>query len=152
MRERESSAGIFSTVVETAFLIGILIDGEDEREAEASLRELHGLADTMGLRVVGSDGVRVRSVSPRFLIGSGRAQEIAAAAQEVEADCLIFDRPLSPSQQRNWERSFGVPCADQRGGSSSSVGTTGVFTAAADAGVDPPFPPTRRLESDPRFR
>ena len=61
------------------------------------MRELHGLADTMGLRVVGSDGVRVRSVNPRFLIGSGRAQEIAAAAQEVEADCLIFDRPLSPS-------------------------------------------------------
>ena len=113
MRRRESAAGIFSDAVETAFLIGILIDGEDEREAEASLRELHGLADTMGLRVVGSDGVRVRSVNPRFLIGSGRAQEIASAAREAGADCLIFDRPLSPSQQRNWEADFGI-CAIDR--------------------------------------
>ena len=41
---------------------------------------------------------------PQYYVGSGKAQEIAQLAQECEADCLIFDTPLSPSQQRNWER------------------------------------------------
>ena len=110
---RDSSAGIFSTAVETAFLVGVVMPGGDEAEAEASLRELAGLADTMGLSVVGSAGVKLREVNSRFFIGSGRAEEIADAAQEAEADCIIFDRPLSPSQQRNWETRFGLCVIDR---------------------------------------
>ena len=110
---RDASAGIFSTAVETAFLVGVVMPGGDEAEAEASLRELAGLADTMGLSVVGSAGVKLREVNSRFFIGSGRAEEIADAAQEAEADCIIFDRPLSPSQQRNWETRFGLCVIDR---------------------------------------
>lgn len=110
---RDSSAGIFSTAVETAFLVGVVMPGDDEAEAEASLRELAGLADTMGLSVVGSAGVKLREVSSRFFIGSGRAEEIADAARGAEADCIIFDRPLSPSQQRNWESRFGLCVIDR---------------------------------------
>lgn len=110
---RDSSAGIFSTAVETAFLVGVVMPGGDEAEAEASLRELAGLADTMGLSVVGSAGVKLREVNSRFFIGSGRAEEIADAAREAEADCIIFDRPLSPSQQRNWETRFGLCVIDR---------------------------------------
>ena len=110
---RDSSAGIFSTAVETAFLVGVVMPGGDEAEAEASLRELAGLADTMGLSVVGSAGVKLREVNSRFFIGSGRAEEIADAAREAEADCIIFDRPLSPSQQRNWESRFGLCVIDR---------------------------------------
>ncbi len=110
---RDSSAGIFSTAVETAFLVGVVMPGGDEAEAEASLRELAGLADTMGLSVVGLAGVKLREVNSRFFIGSGRAEEIADAAREAEADCIIFDRPLSPSQQRNWESRFGLCVIDR---------------------------------------
>lgn len=110
---RDSSAGIFSTAVETAFLVGVVMPGGDEVEAEASLRELAGLADTMGLSVVGSAGVKLREVNSRFFIGSGRAEEIADAARGAEADCIIFDRPLSPSQQRNWESRFGLCVIDR---------------------------------------
>lgn len=113
MIDREGAAGIFSSVVEKAYLVGVLLPGEDEKEGEHSLQELEGLADTMGLTVVGCEGVRLREIHSRFLVGSGRAQEIAQAAEQAEADCIIFDKPLSPSQQRNWEKNFNLCVIDR---------------------------------------
>jgi GTP-binding protein HflX len=41
---------------------------------------------------------------PATLIGAGKLAEIAGAAASVNADVLLFDHDLSPSQQRNIER------------------------------------------------
>jgi GTPase len=41
---------------------------------------------------------------PKFFIGSGKAEEIAELVKELEADIVIFDHALSPSQERNLER------------------------------------------------
>ncbi|MEP6810699.1 MAG: GTPase HflX, partial [Chthoniobacterales bacterium] len=49
----------------------------------------------------------------RYLIGSGKAQEMVDFAKEHKCDVLIFDNELSPSQQRNWEELAGMTVADR---------------------------------------
>src|SRR5438045_7682192 len=43
-------------------------------------------------------------MDPATLIGSGKLEETAGAAASVNADLLLFDHDLSPSQQRNIEK------------------------------------------------
>jgi GTP-binding protein HflX len=66
-------------------------------------RELQGLAETLGLNIVSNDVINLRERQPKYGMGSGKASELAEKAKELEADCIVFDFDLSPSQQRNWE-------------------------------------------------
>ena len=90
--------------VERAFLVGMATDKIRKAEARELLDELHGLARTLDLDVAGEMLIQLRDPSPSLLIGSGKADEIAAAAEEAHADSIIFDHILSPVQQRNWEK------------------------------------------------
>jgi len=108
-----SPAGIFSKKVEKAFLVTIYSKKEELRKAEELLQELKSLVKTMGLLPVDSRKVFLRSPHSRFLVGSGKAEEISEAAKEAEADCIIFDDELSPSQQRNLERLSGLCVIDR---------------------------------------
>jgi GTP-binding protein HflX len=47
-------------------------------------------------------------------MGSGKAQEIAEKALQAGAECIIFDREISPSQQRNWEELSPLPVVDRQ--------------------------------------
>ncbi|MBR5875255.1 MAG: GTPase HflX, partial [Akkermansia sp.] len=49
----------------------------------------------------------------KYLCGIGKAEEIRAKVEELEADCLIFDNLLSPSQQREWEKLTNVTVIDR---------------------------------------
>jgi GTPase len=75
-----------------------------EFDAEESLAELRTLAESAGAKVVGEILQRRDRVDPATLIGSGKLAEIAGAAASVNADVLLFDHDLSPSQQRNIEK------------------------------------------------
>ena len=50
---------------------------------------------------------------PATLIGRGKLEEVVAAAQSGEADLVIFDHELSPSQQRNVERELHCRVLDR---------------------------------------
>jgi GTP-binding protein HflX len=75
-----------------------------EFDAEESLAELRTLAESAGARVVGEILQRRDRPDPATLIGAGKLEEIAEAAASVDADILLFDHDLSPSQQRNIEK------------------------------------------------
>lgn len=90
--------------VERALLVGIREPGQTEAEISESLDELADLVRNLDILPLEPVIVGLHQVMPQYYVGSGKAQEIAQLAQECEADCLIFDTPLSPSQQRNWER------------------------------------------------
>ena len=75
-----------------------------EFDAEESLAELRTLAESAGAQVVGEILQRRDRPDPATLIGAGKLEEIAGAAASVDADVLLFDHDLSPSQQRNIER------------------------------------------------
>jgi len=75
-----------------------------EFDAEESLSELRTLAESAGAKVVGEILQRRDRIDPATLIGAGKLEEIAGAAASVNADLLLFDHDLSPSQQRNIEK------------------------------------------------
>lgn len=75
-----------------------------EFDADESLAELRTLAESAGAKVVGEILQRRDRPDPATLIGGGKLEEIAGAAASVNADVLLFDHDLSPSQQRNIER------------------------------------------------
>jgi GTPase len=75
-----------------------------EFDADESLAELHTLAESAGAQVVGEILQRRDRPDPATLIGGGKLEEIAGAAASVNADVLLFDHDLSPSQQRNIEK------------------------------------------------
>src|SRR6201997_2781134 len=74
-----------------------------EFSAEESLDELRSLAVSAGAEVAGEVLQRRDRPDPATLIGRGKLEEIAAAAASADADLILFDHDLSPSQQRNVE-------------------------------------------------
>ena len=76
-----------------------------EFDAEESLAELRTLAESAGAQIAGEILQRRDRLDPATLIGAGKLEEIAGAAASVNADLLLFDHDLSPSQQRNIEKS-----------------------------------------------
>ena len=101
-------------MVERAILVGIQDISISPREAQEHLDELEELAGTLGIPVVGQEMVILRNPNPRYLTGSGKAEEINLRAKELEADCLIFDGELTPSQQRNWEKLTKICVIDRQ--------------------------------------
>jgi len=102
------------TPAKKGFLVSIWDNKIDKTEAQSLERELLGLASTLGLVIAGQELVHVRDKQPKFGIGSGKAQELAEKAAELNADCLVFNFELSPSQQRNWEELAKIPAIDRQ--------------------------------------
>lgn len=102
---------------ERAILVGLEVTGAGSRarpcEAEESLEELASLAESAGAKVVRQTLQTRPAPEAATLIGSGKVQEIADLVQTTGADLVIFDRDLSPTQQRNLERAFGCKVIDR---------------------------------------
>lgn len=99
--------------VHRAFLVGIASGNESDAEVLEQLDELAELVRNVDLIPLEPEIVHLREPHAQYMMGSGKAAEIAQLIQECEADCVIFDNPLTPSQQRNWERLTGVPVTDR---------------------------------------
>ena len=112
-QQKKEAAGMFSPVVETALLVCVRLPGMSSTELDYMKEELSNLIDTMGLKVLEVVTATLKKPTPRYFVGSGKAQEIADYAKELEADCIVFDDDLSPSQQRNWEELSGVCVIDR---------------------------------------
>src|SRR5579871_6371612 len=84
-----------------------------EFDADESLAELRTLAESAGAKVGGAILQRRDRPDPATLIGAGKLEEIAGAAASVNADVLLFDHDLSPSQQRNIEKIIKVRVIDR---------------------------------------
>ena len=97
-----------------AFLAGIRDEKLSREEADSLAAELESLVNTLGLEIIGKETVHVREKSIRFGMGTGKAEELAQKAAALEADCILFDRDISPSQQRNWEELSGIPVIDRQ--------------------------------------
>jgi GTP-binding protein HflX len=97
-----------------ALLVGIRDNKSSREESESLAAELAGLAETLGLNICGQEMVHIRENHSRYGMGTGKAQEITDKAAEIQADCLVFDRDISPSQQRNWEKLSGIAAVDRQ--------------------------------------
>lgn len=99
--------------IERALLVGLGLPGESRRERSALLAELRDLTENLGIGIVDCRSEFTREMQAKYLCGIGKAEELRALAEELRADCLIFDNLLSPSQQREWEKLTGVPVMDR---------------------------------------
>ncbi|MCL1798470.1 MAG: GTPase HflX [Eggerthellaceae bacterium] len=90
-------------LVERAVLVGV-DRGGGAWSLEESLAELERLANTAGAEVVATTAQRLDSPHPKTFIGAGKAAEVAEICASFDADVLIFDDELSPSQQTNLEK------------------------------------------------
>ena len=101
---------------ERAVVIGVeRAGGGDARSAEARLEEAVGLAQAIGIDVVGSRTFKLRAVRPATLLGKGQVEQVAELAREQEARLLVVDAALTPVQQKSLEEEAGAKVIDRTG-------------------------------------
>lgn len=98
--------------METAILVGL--DFSDQRELyENSMEELALLAQTAGATVAAVFTQKRNAPDPAYYIGAGKAEELAEAVREHEADLVIFNDELSASQIRNLDQIIETKITDR---------------------------------------
>lgn len=95
---------------EKAVLVTVDTGVED---CDALLDELEELADTAGADTVGRVIQKLECPDSATFVGTGKLEEIKEFAENAGADLLIFDSELSPSQQRNIEKSTDIRTIDR---------------------------------------
>ncbi|MBM6775281.1 GTPase HflX [Olsenella profusa] len=95
-------------VPERAILVGVDL-GRSEWGVEESLAELARLAETDGAEVVLTMTQRLDAPVPKTFIGKGKVEELCSYVRNLDADVVIFDDELTPSQQANLEKIVGEP-------------------------------------------
>ena len=85
----------------------------EENADEESMEELAALLETAGGKTVGVVTQSKDSPDPRTFIGEGKVAEVKELVQATDADLVIFDNPLSPSQQRNLAEELKVGVLDR---------------------------------------
>ena len=86
------------------------------RAASDALAEALALAHALpGLRVMGEAVVRLRRAHPGKLFGKGKIEELGELFKESEVELVLVDGHVSPVQQRNLEKDWGVKILDRTG-------------------------------------
>ena len=82
----------------------------------------HGLAEAVSLAaalpdmdVVGSEVIRLARLQPGLLFGSGKVEELKERFHALDVGLVFVDGPVSPVQQRNLEKEWGVKLLDRTG-------------------------------------
>ena len=84
-----------------------------ENADEESMAELAALLETAGGECVGEVLQNKDAPDPRTFIGEGKVREVKELVQSMEADMVVFDNALSPSQQRALTDDLGVSVLDR---------------------------------------
>ncbi len=94
----------------------------DLKSARARRLPEHGLAEAVSLaaalpniEVLGAEVVRLPKLHPGTLFGSGKVAELQRRIKELHVDLVLVDGPVSPVQQRNLEKEWGVKLLDRTG-------------------------------------
>jgi GTP-binding protein HflX len=94
----------------------------DLKSAKSRRLPEHGLAEAVSLagalpnlEVVGAEVVRLPKVHPGTLFGSGKVEELQSRIKGLDVDLVLVDGPVSPVQQRNLEKEWGVKLLDRTG-------------------------------------
>ena len=98
---------------QTAVLVAVMNDRQDETQVTEYLDELEFLAETAGVRTLKRFVQRLANPNSRTFVGEGKLAEIAAYVEENEVDFVIFDDELSPSQIRNLDKVFSRKIYDR---------------------------------------
>ncbi len=79
----------------------VSVTTEPQIRAEESLAELSELTRSDNILVLDTVLQRSRKINPRFILGKGKLAEIMIRALQLDANLLIFNQELNPSQIRS---------------------------------------------------
>ena len=92
----------------------------DTRARQTRRLPEHGLAEAVSLAaalpnldILWAEVVRLPKVQPGMLFGSGKVEELKSRIKADEVDLVLVDGPVSPVQQRNLEKEWGVKLLDR---------------------------------------
>ncbi len=85
------------------------------RSGQEDLLELKELAKSAGTDPVYVVTGSRKKPDPKYFVGKGKLEEIKDIIQTYEADIVLFNHPLSPSQERNLEGYLGARVVDRNG-------------------------------------
>ena len=85
----------------------------DRHFNDESLEELTGLAKTAGYDVIEKISVKLNKVNPRSFFGKGKIDEFKDLVEQCQADWVVFNEDLTPSQNRNIENSLKCNVIDR---------------------------------------
>ena len=105
---REETTEVVLTKV---LLVGV--DTGEEQDFERSMEELKSLAEAAEKQVVGIITQKLDAVNKALYIGTGKVVEVRQFAIECEAEEVVFDNSLTPSQIRNLGRELELPILDR---------------------------------------
>ncbi|MEB9382043.1 GTPase HflX [Bacillus cereus] len=98
-------------VLQRAVLVGVNVGNEDD--FAYSMEELTNIAEACDVEVIGQVTQNLQRVNPSHYIGKGKIEEVAAYVQEIDANMVIFNDELSPSQIRNLEEDLDCKVIDR---------------------------------------
>ncbi|WP_343287901.1 GTPase HflX [Turicibacter bilis] len=93
-------------IIQRAILVGV--DLNNDKNFDYSVEELKNLAEACSVQVVGTLTQKLERVNPACYIGTGKVDEVALLVEQNDANLVIFNDELSPSQIRNLEH--GLQC------------------------------------------
>ncbi len=104
---------LVDAVEENCVLVGIIVQGVTEEQAQEYLDELEFLAETAGATAVKRFVQKLPIANPRTFVGTGKLEEIREYIKENEIEMVIFDDDLSPAQLRNIEKELECKVLDR---------------------------------------
>lgn len=99
------------TLEERAILVGVNL--KNDEHFDYTMEELANLADALNVEVVGVVTQNLERVTSSHYVGTGKIEEIKAFYEEADANLVIFNDELSPSQIRNLERDLECKVIDR---------------------------------------
>lgn len=72
-----------------------------EKDPDESIPEMISLCESAGLKVLDTIVQKPKSIHPGYLIGRGKLEEVIMRSISMDADVIVFDEELSPSQLKN---------------------------------------------------
>lgn len=97
---------------ERAFLIHVGIGSPPQPE---EIEEFQLLAASAGAELASESVVTLASARARYLLGTGKVEEIAARVQDECCELVLVSAPLTPSQERNLEKRLQCRVLDRNG-------------------------------------
>lgn len=99
--------------LEKAILVGCQTNDVDDTRFQYSIEELKSLTETAQGEVLLTVSQKRDRIHNATYIGSGKVEEVRALIEELEADLVIFNDELSPSQKRNLARELNARIIDR---------------------------------------
>ena len=98
---------------ETAVLVGVITQEQDEAKVGEYLDELAFLADTAGAVTVNRFTQKMDKPNGATFLGTGKIKEVAEYVEQNNVSLVIFDDELTPTQLRNLENMFKARVLDR---------------------------------------